>query len=196
MNIRLSRLHFPVTALGPGERLGIWFQGCSLGCQGCISPDTWPSTGPLTDVSELLSALAPWIQQAQGITISGGEPFDQPEALRALLVCLREQSAVDILVYSGYPIGRLENWLSSGLIDGLITDPFRLDTPQTLALRGSDNQRLHLLTELGTQRLGPYCRARTVEDDRLDLMVDGDGTAWMAGIPRRGDLERLQGMLS
>lgn len=65
-NIRLSRLHFPVTALGPGERLGIWFQGCSLGCQGCISPDTWPSTGPLTDVSELLSALAPWIRKLGG----------------------------------------------------------------------------------------------------------------------------------
>lgn len=60
-------------------------------------------------------------------------------------------------------------------------------------MRGSDNQRLHLLTELGTQRLGPYCRARTVEDDRLDLIVDGDGTAWMAGIPRRGSAGKAAG---
>lgn len=189
--IRLSRAHFPVTALGPGRRLGIWFQGCSLGCRGCLSRDTWPAIGPLTEVAALLAALTPWLDLAQGVTLSGGEPFDQPEALHELLIGLRQRPQLDILVYSGYPLHRLPDWITGGWIDGLITDPFRLDTPQTLALRGSDNQQFHLLTELGVQRLGPYRRARNEEDDRLDLMVDADGTAWMAGIPRPGDLERL-----
>ena len=48
MNISLSRVHFPVTTLGPGQRLGLWFQGCSIRCAGCISADTWgPGKHPL-----------------------------------------------------------------------------------------------------------------------------------------------------
>ncbi|HAU1321526.1 TPA: radical SAM protein, partial [Legionella pneumophila] len=41
MMIYISRVHFPVTTLGPGHRIGIWFQGCSIRCPGCISTDTW-----------------------------------------------------------------------------------------------------------------------------------------------------------
>lgn len=41
MRMILSRLHFPVTTLGPGRRIGVWFQGCSIRCAGCISRDTW-----------------------------------------------------------------------------------------------------------------------------------------------------------
>ncbi|WP_461325238.1 4Fe-4S cluster-binding domain-containing protein [Bradyrhizobium diazoefficiens] len=41
IRISVSRIHFPVTTLGPGRRLGIWFQGCSIRCPGCISMDTW-----------------------------------------------------------------------------------------------------------------------------------------------------------
>ena len=42
MRMRLSRLHHPVTTLGPGRRAGIWFQGCTIRCPGCMSVDTWP----------------------------------------------------------------------------------------------------------------------------------------------------------
>ena len=40
-SVSISRLHFPVTTLGPGHRIGIWFQGCSIRCEGCLSMDTW-----------------------------------------------------------------------------------------------------------------------------------------------------------
>ena len=46
--LALSRALFPVTTLGPGRRLGIWFQGCSIRCRGCISVDTWPPGEPAT----------------------------------------------------------------------------------------------------------------------------------------------------
>jgi anaerobic ribonucleoside-triphosphate reductase activating protein len=192
--IALSRLHYPVTALGPGRRVGIWFQGCSIRCPGCISADTWATGCGGTTVAAVLDAVSPWLVDADGITISGGEPFDQPEALAALLRGLRLRSDGDILVYSGYPFDALQPWLDAcdGLIDALITGPLRIDQPQTLDLRGSDNQSVHRLTPLGRQRytdqpMGP---------PRLDLMFDSDGSAWFAGIPRRGDLQRLRQLVA
>ena len=66
---------------------------------------------------------------------------------------------------------------------------------QTLALRGSDNQRLTLLSDLGRARLGGYARPRCSEDKTLDILFDAEGIAWLAGIPERGDLYRLRELL-
>lgn len=197
VTLQLSRVHFPVTTLGPGQRLGIWFQGCSIRCSGCISADTWGPGRHVVEVARLLEDLAPWLGQADGITISGGEPFDQFEALLALLTALRQHTPVDILVYSGHRLEALQPLLDQahGLIDALISDPYQEHAPQSLALRGSDNQRLSLLTPLGHARLACLERPTTPADKALDLMFDDTGSVWMAGIPRRGDLLRLRELL-
>ena len=93
-SIALSRIHFPVTTLGPGRRIGIWFQGCSIRCPGCISMDTWAPGRGITTIDEVVNAVAQWLPVADGITISGGEPFDQPIALLDLLGRLRSLTAV------------------------------------------------------------------------------------------------------
>lgn len=193
MNIRISRLHFPVTTLGPGRRIGIWFQGCSIRCPGCISMDTWATASGETSVGAVLRQLLAWLPDADGFTISGGEPFDQPEALLALLRGLRRLSASDILVYSGHSYERLRHLLeiADGLIDALISDPFDLDAPQTQMLRGSDNQRLHCLTPLGHQHFSAMPRSVKA----LDVMFDDDGSVWFAGIPSRDDFQRLRELL-
>lgn len=195
--LQLSRVHFPVTTLGPGQRLGIWFQGCSIRCSGCISADTWGPGRTVVDVTTLLEQVAPWLDQADGITISGGEPFDQFDALLQMLGGLRQRTAADILVYSGHPLEKLQPMLDQArdLIDALISDPYLEQADQSLALRGSDNQRLTLLTALGRSRLASLERASTPADKVLDLMFDATGTVWMAGIPHRGDLLRLRELL-
>lgn len=196
MKIGISRIHFPITTLGPGRRLGIWFQGCSIRCPGCISADTWATGKGVLDLEELLERLNEWLPICDGITISGGEPFDQSEALEGLLNGLRAKVGIDVLVYSGHPFESLAEPLQrmSGLIDALITDPYLVHSPQTLPLRGSDNQRLHMLTPFGRQLFAtfedPERRAQT-----LDVMFDDDGTVWLAGIPRPGDFERLKARL-
>src|SRR5260370_30553154 len=101
-SIALSRIHFPVTTLGPGRRIGIWFQGCSIRCPGCISMDTWAQDRGITTIDEVINAIAQWIPAADGITISGGEPFDQPVALIELLNKLRLLSAADVLAFTSY----------------------------------------------------------------------------------------------
>lgn len=197
MKIGLSRLHFPVTTLGPGRRVGIWMQGCSIRCSGCISADTWRTSSQPVDVAEVVASVTPWLAQCDGVTISGGEPFDQPQALAMLLGQIRMQSDVDVLVYSGYPYEKLQDFLAArpNLIDALISDPFELDQPQTKVLRGSDNQRLHLLTDRGRESFAGYERLADPKDRQMDVMLDDQGVVWLAGIPSRGDMKRLQGLL-
>lgn len=194
MKLALSRVHFPVTTLGPGRRLGIWVQGCSLRCPGCISSDTWTKRAPNVEIVELLDHIRPWLHECDGITISGGEPFEQPEALKQLLQAIRELSAVSVLAYSGLPLEQLENSdvVKQGLVDCLISDPFDVSEGQTKYLRGSDNQRMTCLTALGHEVFGSLDRHATDADRRLDVMFGSDGEVWLAGIPMRGDMARLR----
>jgi len=196
-SIALSRIHFPVTTLGPGRRIGIWVQGCSIRCPGCISMDTWAQDRGITTIDEIINAIAQWIPAADGITISGGEPFDQPVALLELLNKLRLLSQADVLVFTGYPWSRVSEIVdaSPGLIDALVTGPFDLNQSQTLALRGSDNQELHFLTAMGRARFAPFERPVTETDRTLDVMFDDRGDVWFAGIPGRYDFRRFQAML-
>ncbi len=197
MEISLSRMHFPVTTLGPGNRIGIWMQGCSLRCKGCLSPDTWSVKNNGITVEVLVEQMKDWLPFADGITISGGEPFEQPEALHSLLVAIRKISQGDILVYSGYEWHKIESQVSAmkGLIDALISEPFQVKATQTKILRGSDNQQLHMLTALGLKRFEQYERTMTTKDKILDLSVDETGRIFLTGIPQRDDMQRLRLLL-
>jgi anaerobic ribonucleoside-triphosphate reductase activating protein len=118
--------------------------------------------------------------------------------LHDLLARIRESHQGDILVYSGYPVESLAPKLEGfhGLIDTLIADPFDIGAPQSLALRGSDNQRLLTFTPLGETRYRSFDRAANASDRRLDVMFDdATGQVWFAGIPGRGDLGRLAALL-
>ncbi len=196
----INRLHFPVTSLGYGRRAAVWFQGCSIRCPGCVSRDTWTAEPHhVVPVVEVLSWLLPRLAQADGLTLSGGEPFDQPEALRTLLQSVRANFSGDILVYTGHAWSGIERdhpWLrADGSADVVISEPYLAGAPSKLIWRGSDNQRVRLLTPLGHERYGdtvdqqPWPETRT-----LDVCV-GENEIWMAGIPRPGDLARLQRQL-
>jgi anaerobic ribonucleoside-triphosphate reductase activating protein len=148
-------------------------------------------------VAELLERVHPWLQECDGVTISGGEPFEQLEALEQLLAGIRGATTSNILVYSGRPFEALaeHSVVADGLIDCLISDPFDVNARQSKYLRGSDNQRMTCLTALGREVFGPLDRSSTDADRRLDVMFDANGEIWLAGIPGRGDLGRLRSLL-
>jgi anaerobic ribonucleoside-triphosphate reductase activating protein len=201
MKIRVNKAHFPVTVLGPGRRIGIWLQGCSIRCRGCISQDTWaPDPGREMTVV----ALMRWCREVgrdgiDGITLSGGEPFDQPAALLHLLAALqvwREevQADFDILCYSGYPLATLQKRHARILahLDALIPEPYVDAQPPTRLWRGSANQGLALLSPRGRQRYAGYLDTpMDAGGKRIQAMVDG-GQLWVVGIPGRGDLSAVE----
>lgn len=201
MKILVNKLHYPVEVLGPGRRIGIWMQGCTIRCFGCISRDTWkadPQFG--VEVGEVLDWVASLPRGAvDGVTISGGEPFDQPDALTRLLDGLhlwrdaREQE-VDILAYSGRSYADLESRFSRalGLLDALVPEPFVQGAPTALPLRGSANQEVVTLTELGRQRYSDEALAQLVtQRQKIQVEVD-DEAIWMIGIPQQGAMRRIQ----
>ena len=68
-------------ANGPGIRAVVWVQGCTIGCSGCYNEFTHPHK-----IESLYtpSEVAKWILSIDGIdgvTFSGGEPFEQAKAV-------------------------------------------------------------------------------------------------------------------
>jgi anaerobic ribonucleoside-triphosphate reductase activating protein len=197
VKVRVSRLHAPVTALGPGRRLGIWLQGCAIACPGCVSRDTWAADDRLlVETADVLDWCASWpAGEFAGVTITGGEPSEQPAALADLTAALRarpEWSEWDVLCYTGVEEGEFAARCPGAYerVDALITGPYRAEQPSDLVWRGSANQRLVPLTARGHARYDPYVNARA-DRPAIQLHVDNSGV-WMIGVPRRGDLPRLE----
>lgn len=196
--IRINRVHHPVAALGPGRRLGIWVQGCSLACRGCLARDTWnPLAGTEVAIADLVRrwAAASDAEGLTGVTVSGGEPFDQLAALVDLLRQLRSvrtPEPTDLLVYSGYELAELEAKAPGALelADAVITGPFDAKRPTRRLWRGSANQVLHPLSPLGRLRYGPFVDAET-DRPPMQVTVEADRVFYV-GVPRVGDLPRLE----
>lgn len=201
-SVELNKAHWPVTVLGPGRRIGLWLQGCSIHCPGCVSQDTWPK-----DPSRRIAVadLVAWCRKVSagapdGITISGGEPFDQPAGLQALLASLvawrREKGLdFDILCYSGYPLRELEKEHGRilALLDAIIPEPYVDHLPQGHVWRGSSNQPLVPLSARGRERYADRVDAPASGDRRMQATVEG-GRVWMIGIPGRGDMAAVEAL--
>ena len=198
--LQINKAHYPVTVLGPGKRLGLWLQGCTLRCRGCVSQDTWESDpSRAMKIADLLA----WCRKSTGdelggVTISGGEPFDQPQGLRELLKGLhawRKQSGrtFDILCYSGYPLLTLQQRHPKllALLDALIPEPYADGLPLGKIWRGSANQSLVPLSELGRERYAPYLDAAA--DKRIQMAVENK-RIWLIGIPERDDMTQLEAL--
>lgn len=199
-HILLNRIHYPVTTLGPGRRVGIWVQGCTIGCDGCVARDTWAtdSASPV-EVAEVLEWLDSVRGDITGVTISGGEPFQQAAAVTELLLGIGEWRAgrpIDVLVYSGYPMSRLRRDAAArrllDLCDAVIAGPYVARRATDQPWRGSSNQRLVPLTPLGEER---YLASPPPGTPRMQVVHDGN-RIWFIGIPRDDEMERMADRLT
>lgn len=190
----IGRLLAPIHSLGPGERVGLWTLGCEKNCKGCISPEL-KERNPKKDIPIPLlvkiirnSAKA---NECDGLTISGGDPFEQPESLLSLLKEVREDFQ-DILVYTGFLYeqiadGSLGAEAKEALtyIDVLIDGPYIEERNQPEAvLRGSDNQRILYLNPVSRALYEPYLK----EGRQLENFIHG-GDVCTVGIPNGGNVE-------
>ena len=195
--VSINKAHFPVTVLGYGRRIGIWFQGCDIRCPGCISQDTWDDD-PGREIA--VESLVAWCRSVSdgnldGITITGGEPFHQSEALACLLEKLhgwRKESGApfDILCYSGHSLSLLEDRYQDilHLLDVLVPEPYQDTVPMENPLCGSGNQKVVPISPIGVVRYGHLMP--TGLPGRMQVVAK-DGRMWFIGIPERGDMEKL-----
>ena len=202
MDDRVLRLNRPprcgITTLGYGRRVAIWTQGCDLACPGCVSRDTWPSGGDAWSADDLADLIADPASGLDGLTISGGEPFAQPQGLAALLGAVRQRTdptSFDILCFSGHRREHLEASHPEvvAMLDALVDGRFRSDLPTELPLRGSANQRVHRLTPLAHRRYGAVDEPAPRPD--LQVIFD-DESVELVGIPARGQMEAIEHALS
>ena len=73
----------------------------SHGCPGCHNPDSQPCAGgTVRAIADVVAEIAA-NKLVQGVTISGGEPFEQAAACAELARQVRELG-LDVWTYSGY----------------------------------------------------------------------------------------------
>ena len=148
--IRLFGLVTDSIVDGPGFRVSIFTQGCPHHCEGCHNPGSHdPAAGKEWTLDEVEKKFTgnPLLD---GITLTGGEPFQQPAAC-AELARRAHQKGLNVWSYSGYTYEKLRemargdegvNALLSE-IDVLVDGPFRLNERSLeLLYCGSKNQRL------------------------------------------------------
>lgn len=135
---------------GPGIRLTVFTQGCNHKCPGCHNPQTHDFNGG-SDIS--IDSIVDQVKKnplLDGITLSGGEPFEQAAACSLLARRIHDMK-LNVITYSGYTFEEIlagaeerPDWLDLlRETDILIDGPFVLEKKNILLkFRGSENQRI------------------------------------------------------
>lgn len=193
---------YPVEGLGPGLRVCLWVRGCTRRCPGCISPELWVPGAP-TSIAAVAEELAAPLARGAALTISGGEPFDQAREVRQLVLAVRALAGdVEVLIYTGYSLESLVDERLTGKaarrliesVDLVIDNPYVATAGNELRWRGSDNQRVHLLTARAQHHSSESERPWT-GPRQLRVQHLGGGEYRIAGIPRCGEVEQLRAAL-
>jgi anaerobic ribonucleoside-triphosphate reductase activating protein len=135
---------------GPGKRSVIWLQGCSILCRDCWNPAFLShSVNNMMNIEEIFQKITN-SSSIEGVSILGGEPFDQAEGLWELIQLIRKTN-LSIMLWSGYTINYLKKQISLGErilknIDILVDGPYIASRKKNLKWRGSENQHVYFLT--------------------------------------------------
>ena len=132
---------------GPGIRLTVFCQGCPHHCPGCQNPETWEFAERTRMSPEQILEMVKRNPLIRGVTLSGGEPFSQPEE-HAQLAQLLHQNGYEVAAYTGYTFEQLLAGTEAQKallrqLDTLIDGPFlQAECSLELRFRGSRNQRI------------------------------------------------------
>lgn len=169
---------------GPATRTVVFMQGCTLACPGCQNQHLWEDVGENHGPLTLARNVAVVARKNNGrLTVSGGEPFQQAEALADFLAEYHDCCPHGhVVVYTGYTWEELWDCTPSDLlaaildrIDVLVDGRFerQQDSP-LMQWRGSANQR-----PIDVQRTLLTGSVQVLDWDtpRIIIGQDGDLTA-------------------
>jgi anaerobic ribonucleoside-triphosphate reductase activating protein len=180
------------TVNGPGTRAVIWVQGCPIRCDGCFNPDFWSFSPenrvPVHQLADRIIAL----KNIDGVTISGGEPFAQADAL-AELGTLVQEADLSVVTYTGFSYNQIlqkkrlswQHLLS--VTDILVAGPYIPSLNCKKPLIGSSNQELISLT--GKIAFSPKESKDDTED--VEFTVSHEGNIIATGFPREHFVRKL-----
>ncbi|MBI4450329.1 radical SAM protein [Candidatus Uhrbacteria bacterium] len=171
-------------AMGPGVRACLWVRGCPMRCAGCATPEFLAVGRPehAVTVSEICDRIDRAVERDSitGVSFSGGEPFAQAPALARIAEHARSRG-LSTLSWSGFTRQHLEgpralvgNRELLRQLDVLIDGPFVQRRANGDPLRGSSNQRIHLLT--GRHRLEEFAQAD------VEVRLERDGRIVTTGV--------------
>ena len=136
-------------ANGPGVRATMFVSGCTHNCKGCFNQEYRNFAYGNIFTQDICDEFITYVKNpnVKGVTILGGEPFDQDEDLLTLVKSIKLQTGKSIWIFSGYtfdvlmtkPLAREVLKYCEVLVDGPFVEELK---DYRLKFRGSSNQRL------------------------------------------------------
>ncbi|HQZ97894.1 MAG TPA: 4Fe-4S single cluster domain-containing protein [Pyrinomonadaceae bacterium] len=145
----LYRIYHNSVVDGPGVRSVVQVAGCSIRCPGCYVPETHiRSNGIKVPITSVIQEVLRERDEIDGVTILGGEPFDQPASVAEIVARLKRHS-LHLTIYSGYTLEMLIDRKDANVdyilahTDLLVDGPYVINAHnESGEYRGSQNQRL------------------------------------------------------
>ncbi|MGC4116936.1 MAG: 4Fe-4S single cluster domain-containing protein [Myxococcales bacterium] len=169
--VRMAQFVPSTEAEGPGRRFALWVQGCPLRCPGCCNPEMLAFEGGSEWAIEALADRILATPGIEGLTLLGGEPVAQADALAQLCRRVRADAArrLSVVLFSGYTLAELramgpevQDLLAQ--TDLLVDGRFDRSQPETRRRWvGSANQELHFLSSRYSPDDPAFAAPNTVE---------------------------------
>lgn len=145
MKLRVLHIVEGTSVDGPGLRTSIYLAGCNHRCPGCHNPGSWdPQGGEERTLDELMQVIA---YNEAPVTLSGGDPLQQPEGVRQLVHRIKQELGYNVWCYTGYTWQEISS--TPVLLDAVREMDVVVDGPFVqaqhelgLRFRGSSNQRM------------------------------------------------------
>lgn len=184
---------YPVSySNGPGRRSVIWVQGCTLKCPGCFNQAFQPHISQyLVDPQNFALKITDLCQEhnCEGITLTGGEPFQQSQAVVQFVEIIREND-FNIVCFSGYTYPKLVESTHEdirtllGMIDLLIAGPFDISNQcYRTWFHDPDKELVYITDRISSERIN------NLQD--LEFIVEGSDIS-VTGFPEQKDYKILK----
>lgn len=191
--LRVAAINSSTDVNGPGLRTVVHFRGCNLKCAGCFNPELWSveGAGAWWSAMSLANEVA---ERGLNVSISGGEPFQQPALLQFLAALRWIAPKLTVIVFTGYTYDELVGG-SAGIadvmpyfayIDLMVAGRYDNASAVQNGLISSTNQSVIRFS--GRIRLD----ALQAESRRVSVTAAPDGTVTITGFPTKGEVRSLK----
>lgn len=190
--LRISHYVDETKVLGPFVRSALWVHGCCFNCEGCLAKEMNSREYKAADAEKLAEHFLS-VKDTDGITISGGEPFLQAEALSLMIRRIRDtRPDYGVIIYTGFTLEELKDKNNAstdellGMADIIIDGRYVKELDDGVPYRGSSNQRILLLTDRYKDISKEYYN--TSGKRNIEIQVTGKNI-YMVGVPSESGLK-------